>query len=183
MPEKLLIKRKIVLIGDAAVGKTSLVRKYVYDQFSDNYIMTVGFKVTSKKLIYPNVNNGTETELNLMIWDVMGQKGYRLIPRTAAYGAKGAILVCDLTRRETLFNLTNLTSMLFEITQPIPIVFIANKNDLTGQFEFGEKAIADISTAYHAPYFITSAKTGENVQNVFELLGKMILKEQKIAIS
>jgi len=178
MADKIRIKRKIVLVGDPAVGKTSLVRKCVLDAFSDNYIMTVGFKVMSKKMIFKSTDNSTDIELNLMIWDIMGQRGYSLIPQSAFYGSKGAIIVCDITRKETLLNLTNLTNSLFEIISEIPIILIANKNDLTDQFQFDESAIADIAAAYHAPYFITSAKTGVNVEMAFRVLGRMILKEQ-----
>jgi len=133
MSEQVRIKRKIVIVGDPAVSKTSLIRKYVLNMFSDNYIMTVGFKVSSKKLIYNLDNGGCETELTLMIWDIMGQRGYELIPQTAFYGAKGAIMVCDITQKDTLLHLPNLTSSLFEITNEIPIVFLANKYDLKEQ--------------------------------------------------
>ena len=180
MTEQIRIKRKVVLVGDPMVGKTSLVRKYVTDQFSDDYIMTVGFKVTSKKLVYKDTTNNTETELTLMIWDIMGQKQYKLTPITAFQGAKGAIMVCDRTRPETLFNLTNQISWLFNVTTDIPLIILANKSDLTDQIKFGESALKDIGTAFRAPYFTTSAKTGGNVQLAFNVIGRMILKEQGI---
>ena len=178
MSELVQIKRKIVLVGDPEVGKTSLIRKFVLDQFSDRYLITVGTKVTSKRIIYPYANNGSKIELNLMIWDVMGQKGYKLVPQTAFYGAHGAIMVCDLTRKETLHNLTFLTSWVFEIAAQVPLIYVGNKNDLKDKMVFGKLAIADIATAFKAPYIITSAKTGENVKTAFNVLGKMILKMQ-----
>ena len=180
MSEMQRIKRKIVLVGDGAVGKTSLARRFVYSQFSDNYLMTVGFKVSSKKIIYTEFDNNSGVELTLMIWDIMGQKGYSLTPQTAFLGAKGAILVCDLTRKETLLDLPTLTTSLFGTTKKIPVVFIANKKDLVDKHEFTEKGISDIATTYHAPYYVTSAKTGENVELAFKVLGEMILKEQDL---
>jgi small GTP-binding protein len=180
MTEDIHIKRKIVLVGDYEVGKTSLLRKFVFDTFSDKYIMSVGLKVTSKKLEYQHSKNNSKITLNLMIWDIMGQKGYKLVPETAFHGAKGALIVCDLTRTETIHNLTFLTSWLFEIASSIPVIFLANKVDLVDKSSLHETAIADIATAFKAPYAITSAKTGENVNLAFNILGRMILKQQGI---
>ena len=180
LPDRVTVKRKIVLVGDPSVGKTSLVRKYVTDQFSDNYLMTVGFKVSSKKIIYEGVGGDPDIELNLMIWDIMGQKGYSLVPQNAFYGAKGAIMVCDLTRKETMLDLTDLTQNLFGITDEIPIIFMANKMDLEEKQEFDESSIADFAAFYKAPYFMTSAKLGNNVQLAFSVLGRMMLRAQGI---
>ena len=178
MVDRIQIKRKIVLIGDPAVGKTSLIKKYVLDVFNDQYLTTLGTKITSKKLIFPDNANNREIELTLMIWDIMGQKEYKLIHETAYQGSKGAILVCDLTRKETLHNLTAWTTSLFNITQNIPLIFVANKNDLLDNIQYGDAEMLDVSTAYHAPFFMTSAKTGEQVEEAFKELGKMMIKLQ-----
>src|SRR3990172_5890618 len=93
------IKRKVLLLGDASVGKTSLIRRFVVDKFSDDYITTIGTKVTKRDL---RLELGNRTvDLSLMIWDVLGQKGYKGIQESAFRGARGVLLVYDLTRPET----------------------------------------------------------------------------------
>jgi GTPase SAR1 family protein len=91
MSETIQIKRKIVIIGDPMVGKTSLIRKFVLDVFSDDYITTIGTKITRKKLDYPAAENDTKIELSLMIWDVMGQTSHKLAPESAFHGSRGGI--------------------------------------------------------------------------------------------
>lgn len=180
MGERIQVKRKVMLIGNPCVGKTSLVRRYVMDSFSDDYISTIGFKVMNKKLLYDAMDNGNKIELSLMIWDLMGQQECKLLPQVAYESSKGAIIVCDITRNETKQNLPILTSSLFRIVPDIPIIFIANKNDLIDKLQFGASEMAEVSDQFDAPYFITSAKTGENVELAFRILGKMILKKQGI---
>ena len=98
------IKRKVMLLGDGAVGKTSLIKKFVTDRFDDKYITTIGTKVTKKDLVLKD--NEKTIYLTLMVWDVLGQKGYKNIQASSLKGADGIIFVCDLTRRETLTSLT-----------------------------------------------------------------------------
>src|SRR5436309_1950018 len=93
------VKRKILLLGDGAVGKTSLIRRFVVDKFSDDYITTIGTKVTKKDLRIESPSKATD--MTFMIWDVLGQKGYRGIQESSFQGAKGALLVYDVTRPET----------------------------------------------------------------------------------
>ena len=182
MVEDIHIKRKLVLVGDSGVGKTSLIRKFVLDVFSDNYISTIGTKVSRKKLFFSGSNNGSKVELTLMIWDIMGQSTNTLNPLSAFYGTKGAIFVCDLTRVETLKKLEYLCNELNKLIPNIPIVFVGNKVDLKNQMHVQKTDLEKLCKRFNTLCFFTSAKSGENVESTFKEIGKLMLKKQGIAI-
>ena len=173
MPEAYNIKVKICLVGDAQVGKTSLVRRYVMDFFDDDYIATLGTKISKKKLIIKKDNK--EFNLTLSIWDVLGQKELKNIQKMAFQGSKGAIFVCDITREETLRSVLTWIADVKKVTGEIPFVLIANKCDLTDDYSFSEKDIEAYSSQLNAPYFMTSAKFGDNVIRMFYKIGDLII--------
>jgi small GTP-binding protein len=176
MDEKVELSKKIVLIGNPGVGKTSMIRKFVHDIFDDKYISTLGTKVSNKtvEIVHPHTN--IKMSLNLLIWDVMGEKEYELFHQIAYRGAQGAFIVSDLTRKETLDILPNWVSGLFKSAGEIPIVFIGNKNDLIDQKQFEIEDLAKIASTFNSPSFFTSAKTGENVEKAFKILSENIMK-------
>ena len=176
----MMVKRKVVLLGDAAVGKTSLVRKFVYDVFDDKYIMTIGTKV-SKKVISLKWED-MEVDLNLIIWDVLGQQGFTRVQEKAFEGSDGALLVCDLTRKETLYNISRYWLPTLERVAGVPAVLLANKSDLPN-WEFKEDELKKFSETLGLPYMLTSAKTGENVEASFHKLGELMFKFEPVVIS
>src|SRR5204863_4259166 len=100
------IKAKVCLVGDVAVGKTSLIRRFVQDEFDDRYIATVGTKVTKKTVEVEW--RGAPAMLDMMVWDIMGEKGFRALLKEAYFhGANGVLAVCDLTRKHTLDDLAD----------------------------------------------------------------------------
>jgi small GTP-binding protein len=173
MPDSYNVKVKICLVGDAKVGKTSLVRRYVMDMYSDEYIATLGTKISKKNLIIKRNNN--EINLTLSIWDVLGQKELKNIQKMAFQGAKGAMFVCDITRGETLESVLTWISEVTKVTGEIPIILLANKCDLTDEYAFSEENIKIYSSELNAPYFLTSAKYGDNVIKTFFRIGNLII--------
>lgn len=181
------VKKKIVLLGDSAVGKTSLIRRYVFDKFDDTYITTIGSKVTRKELMIRKGDR--KVELNLIIWDILGRRGYTSIHARTFAGVHGAFLVSDLTRRETLASLERYwIPLLFKVVEYVPLVFVCNKNDLMNEVEFDLEDLDAIASRYNigfedelpenlSPSYSTSAKTGSNVEKAFESLGHFILSE------
>jgi small GTP-binding protein len=175
MSDIIQIGKKILLIGDPAVGKTSLIRRFVLDIFDDSYLSTLGTKVTNKTMILNPPEITQKVELKLMIWDVMGQKEYQMIQESAYMGANGAIIVGDLVRKETLDNLGNWVSDLFNITSVIPLVFVGNKVDLVNPETIDREKLEHLAMSYEAPFVYTSAKSGENVENMFQIIANMLI--------
>ena len=123
------IKKKIILLGDGAVGKTSLIRKYVVDKFDDNYLLTVGFKITQKEITV-KVDKKTQY-LKLNIWDILGQKGFIELHRSSLPGTAGCILIADITRKDTLKSIDDYwIPNVYNMVGQVPFVILANNKDL-----------------------------------------------------
>ena len=176
------IKRKILLLGDGAVGKTSLIRRFVVDKFSDDYITTIGTKVTKKDLRLESP--GKVTDLTFMIWDVLGQKGYKGIQESSFQGAKGALLIYDVTRSETSESLQDYwIPHLMSVTEAMPIVLVGNKVDLAESRRGAQEALDDLKDVLGVPGFLSSAKTGLNVEAGFLALAKSIVSDMDAKLS
>ncbi|UCE37636.1 MAG: GTP-binding protein [Thermoplasmata archaeon] len=179
------IKKKIVLLGDSAVGKTSLIRRYVFNQFKDSYIATIGTKITRKELKIQRPHHSVD--LTFVIWDVIGREGYHGLHARTFAGISGAILVADLTRKETLENLERYwIPLLLKVVDNVPLIFACNKSDLVGEYEFEPEDITKMAERYNGRIarilpkglsisYSTSAKTGSNVEHTFESLGHLLV--------
>jgi small GTP-binding protein len=167
------VKAKVCLVGDVAVGKTSLIKRFVLDDFDDRYVATVGTKVTKKSVEV--MWKGLPANLDLMVWDIMGEKGFRALLRDAYFeGSQGVIAVCDLTRKDTFYDLNNWVQMIRKQLGGVPIVFLGNKMDLTERLVVTLEELARMGTIHNAPHFLASAKTGAGVNEAFRSLADAI---------
>lgn len=176
--EPIQFRKKICLLGDSAVGKTSLIKRYVFNAFDDKYISTLGTNVSKKDLkvvIQGGHNQVTNYEVTLAIWDIIGQKNQRTFNQNYFRNANGGLVVCDITRRETLDNTDVWTSSLFNIAGEVPLIFILNKYDLRDQAEFDIDDLKTIADRFNSKCIFTSARTGENVENAFYLLAELLI--------
>jgi small GTP-binding protein len=167
------VKVKICLAGDISVGKTSLVRRYVMDIFDDKYIATLGTKISKKKVRL--FKNNQTYHLTLSLWDVLGHDVFENMYSWAFEGAKAALLVCDLTREDTLKHVTNWISRVKNVAGDIPFMILANKSDLKNDYEFDEDDLIGFSSELELQSYMTSAKLGENVAPTFVRIGDMVL--------
>jgi len=174
------IKKKICLVGDATVGKSSLIRRYVLNLYDDYYLTTLGTKVTKKELKIPWAQEGLLVRLDLGIWDIMGQKSLRELLQDAYFsGANGILAIADLTRRVSLDGLDEWIGRVHRVAGKVPVVACMNKKDLSDRAEFGPSEIEAFAARFGCPYFLTSAKTGENVEAAFQRLGALIVDGHK----
>ena len=175
MDKMIEYRKKILLLGDVSVGKTSLIRRYVVDFFNDGYITTIGTKVTSK-----NMQIKVDKEviyLKLQIWDILVQKGYTKLYNATFKGAHGVFFIADVTRKETLESIENYwIPQVKRINDSFPFVILANKSDLIKNTKFDRQDLEDFASKYKVPFYLTSAKNGENVDNAFNTLGNEMIR-------
>ena len=170
-----VLKSKVCLVGEKGVGKTSLIRRFVLDAFDDQYIRTLGAKVSKKALSVALPDRGVRLDVSMAIWDVIGHVGFRDLLSDAFFlGAQGILAVVDLTRRETLPAVAEWVRTVEQVAGKVPIVLVGNKSDLAGEAQCGEREVAAVARAIDAAHLITSAKTGENVEQAFSLLGTAV---------
>jgi small GTP-binding protein len=172
------VRAKVCLVGDPAVGKTALVRRFVLDEFPDYYLTTIGTKVTKKEVRIERPAQDAVIELSMSVWDIMGQEGFRELLRDAFFtGTQGVLAVADLTRRETLDNLPAWIDAVNRTVGVVPVVITLNKADLADRAAYDEAEARRIVDALHADCFRTSAKTGENVEAAFRRLGERVVEQ------
>ena len=165
--------KKVCLLGDFAVGKTSLVRRFVYDLFDDKYISTIGVKVSRKTVAIPRVAD--VVELIMMLWDLGGGEEFDQVRTSYLRGAAGAVLVCDLTRAETLDHLQSYAENLRKASPDACLVLAANKYDLADQQQLTPAQVETVAAGLQAPYYLSSARTGEEVETMFRHLGRLLV--------
>ncbi len=179
MEEENSIKLKVCLVGEKAVGKTSLIKRYVFNEFANRYITTIGTRVTKKEMRIKHPRKDESLPVQLLIWDVIGQQGFRQLLQDAYFfGAHGIIGVCDNTREQTLSELDNWMNAVQNVTEEVPAVFLGNKYDLEEEQEVGLSELKSFASGYEKtlPY-LSSAKTGLNVELCFKSLSGLILKD------
>ena len=171
-----VITKKICLLGDFNVGKTSLIRRFVEDKFSDQYLSTVGVKVSRKSL---EVKTDLEIhQVSLMVWDLEGNTKFKPITPSYLKGASGSIIVADLTRTTTLNSLNQHIALFLSINPKGTVAIALIKADLVPQ-ERLTKLLEIYSSHNHSQILSThstSAKTGDNVAEIFKKLSQSIIE-------
>jgi len=177
---------KLILIGDASVGKTNILSKYLSNHFDPNSKATVGVEFGTKNLEIDN------KKIKVQIWDTAGQERYKSITSTYYKGAKGAIIVYDITRKVTFENIDKwIGDLKINGDEKIIIFLVGNKSDLNDMREVKKDDGKNKSEKYNLSFLETSALNGNNISNVFdELIKKVYInfysnlqKEKKLEIA
>jgi small GTP-binding protein len=165
-----MIQKKICMLGSFAVGKTSLVRRFVENMFSDKYLTTIGVKIEKKIIRFE------KEEVTLIVWDIAGENGYHHINSTYMRGMGGYLLVADKTRMSTLNTALEIQAKVQQVYPDIPYILLINKMDLTGQWDIEDSAIEKLKSEGR-DIIMTSAKTGQNVEEAFQHLAIKVLEK------
>ena len=163
-----MIQKKICMLGSFAVGKTSLVRRYVQSIYDTVYQTTVGVKVDKKVLKVGDI------DLTLMLWDLYGEDEFQKMKWTYLRGSSGYLLVADGTRRSTLEKAMALEQKVREEVGEIPFILVINKCDLVEEWDL-DPLLESHLEAKQWTVLHSSAKTGENVEEAFLALARKIL--------
>ncbi len=169
-----MVKAKICLVGDEAVGKTSLIQRFVHGIFDQTYIRTLG-AVPAKKTVDLADVGGQAVRVDFTILDIMGKLTFlRLFQEAYFHGARGILAVADITRKSTLVNLDEWIASVRSVSGALPTVIVINKTDLATAAEYGTAEIEEVAKASGSAYYLTSAKTGDNVEKAFGRLATLI---------
>lgn len=160
-----MISKKVIITGSFGVGKTSLFNQFVYSKFDDKYLTTIGVKVDKKVIEVGN------QQLTMLLWDIAGEISQDKVPNSYFLGTSGIIYVFDLTRPITAQNLQSDLEYLKKLVPGVNIKIVGNKKDLVSKENINDY-IAKTNVSYD---YLTSAKTGDQVEELFQALGHDLL--------
>ncbi len=161
---------KITLLGEKNVGKTSLVYRFIENKFRENYKATLGVNLLKK-----DMDIGGYGGVSAQIWDLGGQESFKSLRSLYLEGANGALVIFDMTDTNSFERLDEWIQDFRSARGDAPIILIGNKSDLKNQIKITEKEASEFTKTNTMELIITSAKTGENVENAFIQLTKTIL--------
>jgi len=168
------IQKKICLLGDLAVGKTSLVRQFVQHAFEEKYLSSIGVTISQTP-----VEVAENKTIQLVVWDLAGSEEHDGYRANYLQGAAGAILVCDLSREGTLHSMAKYQERLLAVSPNAQVLIFANKTDLVPLRKIPEHQLERMAEELNASYLIASAKTGLNVENGFQWLARKLMFNTK----
>ena len=175
-----LVKMKVCMVGEAAVGKTSLVRRFVLDIFSEAYAATLGARVTKRELHFRGLEVDKHVRVDMTLWDIMGERFVRdELRESYLLGAQGVIAVADLARPSTWDAVETWVEWVRSAVGDVPVVYAVNKIDLLPELmqRPSDEEIEKVFGMKDVFWFYTSARTGQGIDSLFTALSKQVLAE------
>lgn len=166
------------MLGDFSVGKTSLIRRFVDLQFSDQYLSTVGVKISRKIVQCQSHEQQNLVNVQMLIWDLEGNTKFKAVTPTHLQGASSAVIVADVNRQVTIDHIPDHIQCFLSVNPNGYIIIALNKADLLDEEQI-EKLLKSISSKYHNKViatYSTSAKTGLHVDDFFHKLAYQMIK-------
>ncbi len=174
-----VVKLKVCMAGEAMVGKTSLIRRYVLDDYEDRYTATLGTKITKRNVRARDPRTGEALEINLILWDIMGTPTLRDLLKEAYYhGAHGILGVADITRKDTLRELDAWSRSIQTVAGNVPTYVVVNKVDLETERQLDRETVEAFCGQRGWGWTLASAKTGEGVEGAFASLVDLVLRSR-----
>lgn len=170
------ISKKVCMLGSFGVGKTSLVRRFVYNKFDEKYLTTIGVQVSHRLLDPILMADKSRVQVKVILWDLAHIEKMTEIIKNYFRGSHGAIVVYDLTRPSTYAGYDMFLRAFGEVCPKSSMIFVANKSDLLMDHNEGVEQFTHLAKAHNVPHFFTSAKSGENVDKAFHQLGAMMIE-------
>jgi small GTP-binding protein len=167
---------KLILGGDGAVGKTSLVHRFVENTFAKDYKSTIGTSIMKKECSFKEL----ESAVRFMIWDLAGQSQFQRVRQSYLANAEAGILVYDVTNRKSYENIENWHNEIIKASPNISLILVGNKIDLKDDREILNKEGSKLAEKLGLSYIETSAKTGENINDAFKMLALLMIKKYVI---
>ena len=169
---------KIVMLGDGAVGKTAMTTRFTQNFFDSDYKRTIGSDFAVKRLNLEDI----DAQVTLQVWDLAGQPRFEAVRQGFYRGARGGLLLYDVTRRRTFLNVENWKNEAFKnLMKEIPLILVANKVDLKDSRVVNTEEGEELAEKNGFFYVESSALTGENVEEAYANLCKTMIEQSKSA--
>ena len=167
---------KVVMLGDGAVGKTAITTRFTQEFFDSDYKRTIGSDFAIKKIELPDI----DTNVTLQVWDLAGQPRFEVVRQGFYRGARGGLLVYDVTRRRTFLNIQNWKEECFKnVDREMPLIVVANKVDLTDSRIVSKEEGESWAKEHGHMYVESSALTGKNVEESYVALCRTMIEDSQ----
>ncbi|MFW9952369.1 MAG: GTP-binding protein [Candidatus Thorarchaeota archaeon] len=168
---------KLILGGDGAVGKTSMVHKFVENSYESDYKSTIGTSIMKKECNFEGLNS----RVRFVIWDLAGQAQFKRVRQSYLANAEAGILVFDVTNSSSFESIENWYSEVIKASPSLSLILVGNKIDLTTDRKVSSEEGEKLAQKLKLSYIETSAKTGENIEDAFKMLALQIIQKYVVA--